>query len=478
MEGPALTSTGGAAAVAPGGGREEPKVEVLTLATPGLGDRTYLVHDGVKALVVDPQRDTDRLLHLAKSVGVEISCIAETHIHNDYVSGGLALSQQLGARYLVAGADQVAFSRQPIAEGDRVDLGRMTVQALATPGHTQGHLAYLLLVGDRPTALFSGGSLLYGAVGRTDLISPDLTEELARAQYRSARRLASLPGGLDLYPTHGFGSFCASTPPPAEEPDHSLATQQRSNPAMSDDEDEFVRTLVAGYTLYPRYYSQMAPINQAGADPLDLGMPPEIDLAEMARRVRGREWVIDLRSRVDFGASHVAGTVNFPAGDPLATYVGWVVPWGARLTAAATPEPVVLQARRDLGRIGIDWFSGWSGLPLGELQAHLGAGSYRVTDFQGLADALRSADVQILDARRPDEWRQGHIPGAINIHLADLPDRLDELPDRPTWVHCGAGYRAAVAASLLDRAEREVILVDDDIARAETAGLELVREPE
>jgi glyoxylase-like metal-dependent hydrolase (beta-lactamase superfamily II)/rhodanese-related sulfurtransferase len=453
-------------------------VEVVTLETPELGDRSYLIHDGRQGLVVDPQRDTDRVLALADSAHVKISCVAETHIHNDYVSGGWALSHEVGARYLVAAADDVSFPRQPVVEGDLVEVGSMTLQALATPGHTTSHLSFLISSEDGPGALFSGGSLLYGAVGRTDLVSPGLTEELAHAQHRSALRLAALPAELDLYPTHGFGSFCASLPISAIEPSHTIGTQRATNPAMTADEEGFVKALLAGYSLYPRYYAHMGALNLEGAAAPDLALPEEIDNLEIGRRIRGGEWVIDLRPRTEFGPSHVAGTVNFPTGDQLATYVGWVVPWGAALTLVASSLEVVSRARRDLARIGIDWLAGWSSAPLAELQEALGSSSYLVTDFQGLAEAIRSRDVQILDARRPDEWRARHIKNAINIHLPDLPTRLTELPDKPTWVHCAAGYRAAVAASLLDRAGREVVLVDDDIGRLEEAGLELESGPE
>ena len=449
-------------------------VEVVTLETPELGDRTYLIHDGQQSIVVDPQRDTDRVMELADSARVKISCVVETHIHNDYVSGGWALSQAAGARYLVAAADDVSFPREPVGEGDRVDVGSMTLQALATPGHTSSHLSFLVGAENRPRALFSGGSLLYGAVGRTDLVSPSLTEELAHAQHRSVLRLAALPAELDLYPTHGFGSFCASGPISSTEPSHTIGTQRASNPAMTDDEEGFVRTLLAGYSLYPRYYAHMSALNLKGASNPDLALPPEIDIAEVGSRIQAGEWVIDLRPRTEFGPSHVAGTVNFPTGDQLATYVGWVVPWGAPLTLVASSREVVRRARRDLARIGIDGLAGWSSAPLAELEAALESSSYLVTDFRGLAEAVRSRDVQILDARRPDEWRARHIKNAINIHLADLPNRLHELPVRPTWVHCAAGYRAAVAASLLDRAGREVVLVDDDIGRLEEVGLELV----
>jgi hydroxyacylglutathione hydrolase len=451
-------------------------VEVVTLDTPELGDRSYLVHDGQQAVVVDPQRDTDRVLAVADSAGVAITCVAETHIHNDYVSGGRALAEGLGARYLVAAQDQLGFPHQPVSEGDRIDVGSMTVQTLSTPGHTPSHLSFLLWSEKAPRALFSGGSLLYGAVGRTDLVSPDLTEALAHAQHQSALRLAALPDAVELYPTHGFGSFCASGPMSGSEPNHSISTQRASNPAMTDDEQAFVSGLLAGYSLYPRYYAHMAPLNREGASAPDRSLPPEIEINEIGRRIRAQEWVVDVRSRTDFSASHVAGTLNFPSGLLLATYVGWVVPWGAPITLVASSRSDVMRTQRDLARIGIDWLAGWSQTPLRELQSAFGSSSYWVTDFTGLARALGEQQVVVLDARRPDEWRQGHIKGAINIHLPDLPARLSELPNRPTWVHCAAGYRASIAASLLDRAGREVVLVDDEIDNLARAGLEVETE--
>jgi glyoxylase-like metal-dependent hydrolase (beta-lactamase superfamily II)/rhodanese-related sulfurtransferase len=448
-------------------------VEVVTLDTPELGDRTYLVHDGQQGIVVDPQRDTDRVLAVADSAGVTITCVAETHIHNDYVSGGRALAEQLGAHYLVAAQDEVGFQRQPVSEGDRIDVGSMTMQALFTPGHTPNHLSFLVWFDHAPRALFSGGSLLYGAVGRTDLVSPGLTVALAHAQHQSARRLAALPEEVELYPTHGFGSFCASGPMPDTEPNHSIRAQRAGNPAMTDDEEGFVSTLLAGYSLYPRYYAYMGELNRDGAQAPDRSLPPEIEIDEIGRRVRAMEWVVDVRRRTEFSASHVAGTLNFPSGLLLATYVGWVVPWGAPITLVGSSRTDVVRTQRDLARIGIDWLAGWSQAPLEQLQDALGSSSYRVTDFAGLAQALGSENLLVLDARRPDEWRQGHIKGAINIHLPDLPERISELPDGPIWVHCAAGYRASIAASLLDRAGREVVLVDDEIDRLGQAGLEL-----
>ena len=187
-------------------------MEVITIETPQLGDRTYLVHDGAVGVVIDPQRDTDRVEKAVSDAGVRITHVAETHIHNDYVTGGLQLAQDHNAAYLVNAADDVPYTRQPISDGETVQVGRMVLKAVATPGHTHHHLSYIVTDGGRQ-AVFSGGSLLYGSVGRTDLVSEEDTVPLTHHQYRSVRRLVDEAGkDAGLYPTHGFGSFCSSGP--------------------------------------------------------------------------------------------------------------------------------------------------------------------------------------------------------------------------------------------------------------------------
>src|SRR5215469_4996046 len=192
-------------------------VEVLPIKTPPLGDRSYLVHDGEAALVIDPQRDIDRVIALAAGAGVRVTHVAETHVHNDYVTGGLALARAAGAAYLINGDDPVSFDRTPVGDGDLVEIGGMRVRALATPGHTYTHLAYVVEAGGDDAGggvagVFTGGSLLYGSTGRTDLIGPGATAALTRAQWASARRLArELPDTARVFPTHGFGSFCSAT---------------------------------------------------------------------------------------------------------------------------------------------------------------------------------------------------------------------------------------------------------------------------
>ena len=190
-------------------------ITVIPLETPTLGDRSYLVHDGEVAFVVDPQRDIDRVLAVLEAKNLRLTHVLESHIHNDYVTGGFALARRAGAAYLVNAEDHVSFERTAVRDGELIEIGpRMWVTAVATPGHTFTHLSYVL--SDAGTgeqmAVFSGGSLLYGATGRPDLLGPQHTGDLVRAQHASARKLAAmLPDAAELFPTHGFGSFCAAT---------------------------------------------------------------------------------------------------------------------------------------------------------------------------------------------------------------------------------------------------------------------------
>lgn len=216
-------------------------LDVQVIETSALGDRSYLAHDGERALVVDPQRDIDRVLGLAGSLDVRITQVFETHVHNDYVSGGLELARVTGASYVMAAADDVGFERVPVGDGDVLDVGqRMRVRVLHTPGHTFNHLSYVLEDGEEPVGVFTGGSLLFGTTGRSDLLGQQHAEALARAQHASTRRLAErLPQGTRIWPTHGFGSFCSATQ--ASGDDSTLGREQGINPALRLDEDSFVR---------------------------------------------------------------------------------------------------------------------------------------------------------------------------------------------------------------------------------------------
>lgn len=454
-------------------------VGVICIDTPGLGDRSYLVCDRGAAAVVDPQRDVDRILKAAGQQGARITDVLETHIHNDYVSGGLELARRSGARYWVAADEAVGFSRRPLADGDRIALGSVTLRAVWTPGHTPNHLAFVVEENGEALAVFTGGSLLYGTVGRTDLLGAERAAELAAAQHRSVRRLAgALPQSAAVYPTHGFGSFCASTPAVAVDAS-SIGVEAHTNLALTiDDEGEFVAALLRSLTAYPRYYAHMGAINRAGPPPQPQSPPHPLDPEALADRVRAGEWVVDLRERCAFAAAHLAGTVSVELSDLFAPHLGWVMRWGAPLSLLASSQREVAEAVRQLARIGIDHLAGAAIAPSERLaESTAGVVSYPVATFADLAAARTATpEIIVLDVRQRDEWDTGHVDEAIHIPFDDVEGRLDELPPRPQiWVHCAAGLRAAISASLLDRAGRRTVLVNDLWEHAEEAGLPIVR---
>ncbi|MFI0351274.1 rhodanese-like domain-containing protein [Actinomadura sp. 9N407] len=445
-------------------------VQVEVVETSSLGDRSYLAHDGRVALVVDPQRDIDRVLALAGRLGVRITHVAETHLHNDYVSGGLALAKVTGAAYLMAGADDVAFDRTPLSDGDEIALSeRMRLSAVATPGHTFHHLSYVLAGPDGPEGVFTGGSLLFGTTGRTDLLGGDHAHDLARHQHASAHRLADLlPDGAQIWPTHGFGSFCSATQSDASA--STIGREKSVNAVLRLETDDFVTEILAGLDAYPAYYAHMGTRNTVGADLIDLTPARGAGAAELRARIDAGEWVIDLRSRKAFTHRHLAGTLSFGLDGPMATWLGWMMPWGDPITLLGESAEQLAGAQRELARIGIDRPAAAA---TGEPGAWAGGDQDRLAEmttatFADLATAR--ADV-VLDVRMGNEWRAGHIEGATHIPLPELPHRLADVPDGTVWVHCGSGYRAAAAASLLARNGRDVVHIDDAYGNATDAGL-------
>lgn len=442
-------------------------LEIATIETPTLGDRSYLVHDGHDAFVVDPQRDIDRILDLAAAAGVVIRHVFETHIHSDYVTGGRALANATGGVYYVNSEDPVTFDRHPIADGDAIQVApTLTVKVLATPGHTFTHLSYALLDAGHPVAVFTGGSLLFGSTGRPDLLGSEATDPLAHAQWRSAHRLAAeLPDDAAVLPTHGFGSFCSATQNDVNA--STVAQEKKSNPALIADEDSFVRDLLAELDAYPAYYAHISPTNLAApAHAPDLGPPQHADPDELSRRIDAGEWVVDLRSRTAFAAEHLHGTFSVGLDGSFATYLGWVIPWDTPLTLLGETAEQVSEAQRELVRIGIDRLAGAATGGPREWTGDSSTSTMRVATFAELEPARADHDVVVLDVRRTLEWNESHVAGAVHVTLHELLGRIADVPDGELWVHCATGYRAAIAASMLAAAGREVVLVNDDYDKA------------
>lgn len=461
-----------------------PQIEVVD--TPDLGDRSYIIGlDGI-AVVVDPQRDIDRVQAILDQHGWQVSHVVETHVHNDYVSGGLELARLTGATYVVPRGHDYDFDAAIMGDGDEFTAGAMHWRVVHTPGHTPHHVSYALDVDGRNVAVFTGGSLLYGSVGRPDLISPAATKGLAHDQWRSVRRLVTeLDSDAAVFPTHGFGSFCSATATVGLE--STIGLQAATNPAALLDEDEFVNELIAGLDAFPAYYKHMGPANEAGARAIDLSPAEHADPDVLRARIDAGEWVVDLRSRKVWAAEHLKGSLSFDADGNAITYLGWLIPWGTPITLLGATQEQIIDFQRSLARIGIDRPAGQNvGDPTSWARNTADLGSVRRVAFPELAEALaENPHLIVMDARRLTEWRDGHVDGAKHLPLHELPSRIGEVAawsnaaahagaDATVWVSCGSGFRASVAGSMLARLGVPVVIVDDDFSNAEKAGLPIV----
>jgi hypothetical protein len=299
----------------------------------------------------------------------------------------------------------VRFDRDPVSDGDTV-TGSLRVRVLATPGHTFTHLAYVLEHGGEVVAVFTGGSLLYGSTGRPDLLGPDHTTALARAQYASARRLArELPDTATILPTHGFGSFCAATQAQADS--STLAREKAVNPALRLGEQEYRRTLLAGLDAWPAYYAHMGPANTAGPAAPNLSPPRRADPDQLRRRIEAGEGVVDLRDRTAFAAGFLPGSLSFSVDSSFATYLGWALPWGTPVTLLGATEDQVATAQRELVRIGIDRPAAVAATPSRPTHRRQGRRPRRTA-----AGTSRSRPEHRQRVRRPVHLRQrAHVPG-------------------------------------------------------------------
>jgi rhodanese-related sulfurtransferase/glyoxylase-like metal-dependent hydrolase (beta-lactamase superfamily II) len=445
-------------------------MEVIAIDIPELGNRSYLVHDGKSAIVIDPSRRTTQIADRATDAHVTIGAVFETHIHNDYVTGGLALAEQLGVPYYVSAHDSVNFRREPVEPDQTVRIGKLQITALAAPGHTHHHLGYLVTDDITPTpAFFSGGSLLYGAVGRTDLVSETDTKPLAAAQYQTAQFLRDrLEPATLLYPTHGFGSFCAATQ--TDEVSVSTLRQQIATNTVFNAKDEasFVASLIEGFDDYPAYYTYMAAANLQGPAALKLAPPARLSRAAVLRALHNGAAVIDMRTRIAYASKHMPGTYNVELSNDLATYIGWLIEWDTPLILVAGSKEAVATAQEQLALIGRE-VTGGQVTPQALLQQ---TATYPVHTFADLAAALPDDRITILDVRRNSEHQKRQIPDALHIPLHELRGKLRDIDtNQNVWVHCSTGFRASIAASVLSGNNIRVVLINDDFKNATTAGL-------
>ena len=320
-------------------------MDLEVFITEELGDASYLVASDGQAAIVDPQRDAWRFLAVAERRGWRVRHVIETHVHNDYVSGAHEVRAATGAGIVVPARGGYTFDHTPADEGTQVRIGDLTLVARATPGHTPEHLAWEVVgeaAGDgaalsaAPQAVFSGGSLLVGSSGRTDLLGDAKAAELTPAQYRSLLRLAELPDATQVLPTHGAGSFCSAGPVAASRTT-TIGAERRANPAFCAPSLAAFESIALGSLgRYPDYYRAMAPLNRAGVPVLGrLPMPAPLDANELSAALAHGARIVDARERTAFAAAHLPGSLNIELSSPLAAYVGWLLPFDSPIALVA-----------------------------------------------------------------------------------------------------------------------------------------------
>lgn len=428
---------------------------VEALVDEGLGNSAYLVDlgDG-RALAIDAARDLRSVRALATRRGLEVAYAADTHLHADFLSGAVQLAATDGAVALASAAGDRAFPHRGLRDCDEVDLGGLVLRAWATPGHTDEHLAFLLLDGDSPIGVFTGGSLIVGAAARTDLVAPERTEQLARAQYHSLQRLMSLPDHVAVWPTHGAGSFCSS--PPGSQRTSTVGQERATNSLLAvASEDEFVTRLLGSLGSFPTYFRWLGEVNRRGPAVLEepLTLAP-LTVEQVRRLVDDGATVVDVRPIEEYAAAHVPGSLSIELRSAFGTWLGWLLPEDAVVVVLRgldqDPAEIVGQA----AKVGYDI--------AGELTGGLAswAGADLVTTSTALVTPTSMAEVErVVDIRQGSEFAAGHVPGAEHSELGALAGAAASLANGPVTVMCGHGERAMSAASVLERAGRDDVSV-------------------
>ena len=419
---------------------------VEAISASELGNTSFVVADvdrGV-GLVIDPLRDIERYLHVASDLHIKLTNALDTHLHNDYVSGCRELAAEVGA------------SVDELKPGAELSLGVTTLHAIHTPGHTPDHKSYLLSEGGRQRALFSGGAVMLGSIARTDLLGPHLAVQLAlEAMSTLQARLRGLPDEIRVFPTHGAGSFCGMGGRSGHET--TLGHERQSNPYFKITEVMPFLARILNQSRFPTYYRDMAAINRGGSPLLGPHLPSLTALTadEVAQVMDAGGAVVDVRPGREYDQAHIPGSYSVGIEGSVSAWVGWLVARGRPIVLAGGTEGHHRDAQRQLLRIGFDTIAGALN---GGMDAWRASGrelsSFQTVDVEDLAAWVLSAEpMTVVDARDEHEWVGGHVPGAVHLYVPDIPHHADEIPRHaPVAVHCASGYRAGIAASLLEQA--------------------------
>ncbi len=450
-----------------------------------------------EALIIDPNRDVDQYIAAVEAEGMRLAHVTETHIHADFTSGSRELAARAGATLYLSdegGSDwRYAFAAESkavlVKDGHTFKVGNIIVEVMHTPGHTPEHVSFMITDGaatDRPMGVFTGDFIFVGDVGRPDLLEKaagvaGTMEAAARVLFRSLQRFKQLPDYLQLWPGHGAGSACGKAL--GAVPSSTLGYERFANWALTTEaEDDFVALVLAGQPEPPAYFAQMKRMNRDGPRLLHgLARPERLPGEQLRSVLAAGAVVVDTRRAADYAAGHVAGTINIPLNSAFTTWAGWLLSYDRpfHLIVDDSVAQRVDEARRDLAMIGLDQVAGYFGAEA--IDAWRGSdGTLEVVPqvtAREVAPLLESGGAVVVDVRWQNEWNAGHLPGARHLALGTLAARLDELPkDAPIVVHCEAGGRAAIAASVLAAAGfDDVRRMSDGFVGWQKAGLPVER---
>lgn len=448
-----------------------------------LGNSAYLIgsHASQRAVLIDPLRDVEQYRHAAERLGVNITHILDTHLHNDFVSGARELAAQTGAVIGLGAQFGVEFEHLSLEENQLLVTGELEIKVVATPGHTPEHVSFLLQQASGPTALFSGGALMVGGAARTDLLGHEHAVPLARQSYHTLhQKLLPLGDGVLVYPTHGAGTFCAA--PTSSERSSTIGRERFTNYLLQvHSEDEFIKAALTGLPSYPVYYPQVRAINRRG--PRVLGGVPVLKPLQpeaVQALVENGPAVLDVRPWKPFTEGHIAGSYGIQVDAPISTWAGWLIPFGTPLILVADSLPDQVEAVRQLIRIGYDDLRGYVA---GGVEAWAEAGlpleTVPTISVRELRERLNDKDdLLVLDVRQQNEWDAGHIPGAVHVENGRLATHTPTLPkERPIAVYCARGTRSTAGISVLKRkGYHNLVQVVGGFTAWQAVGGEMMRE--
>jgi glyoxylase-like metal-dependent hydrolase (beta-lactamase superfamily II)/rhodanese-related sulfurtransferase len=427
-----------------------------------LAHASYLIGSDGEAAVVDPQRDVDEYITEARAHDLQIKYVIETHLHADFVSGHQELAARTGAEIVFGEKANAAFAHRPVHDGEEIRVGKVSLRFMETPGHTPEGICVLVVdteVSHEPQKILTGDTLFIGDVGRPDLAGGKgyTPQMMAEMMYESLHgKILQLPDAVEVYPAHGAGSMCGKNM--SKETSSTIGEQRKFNYALQPmTKEQFVSMMTADLPEAPAYFPRDAEINRSGARGLSELSPPTALSPQQLSELRQQDHVLlDVRSAADFGAGHVPGSVNIGLGGQFAIWAGSLIPLNSTIIVIADTATQIDESVVRLARVGIENVKGYlDGSVDNWRRAGLPIESIPQVSVNELKEKLATtADLQVVDVRRPGEYGNGHVPRALNAPLATLDRLAAELPlekDKPTAVICAGGYRSSAAASLLEK---------------------------